>query len=880
MFQEISRTYWLDLLADYHYSHLPHRSPPLPPEQVSRFAVYHMPLPAGEIHALKHIAQLAQVPLKSVLLAAHLRVLGMLSGQTDVLTGLVTNGRLEENDGERLLGLFLNTVPLRLSLTGGSWLNLMQQTFQAEQAMLPHRRYPLAEIQQQMGGHALFEVAFNYVHFHVAESLHRLDNFAFEEELAYTETNVPFTADFVQVVPSNELFLHLEYTTALLSEQQVSAIGAYYVQALSAMIANPHQRYETVSLLSRQEQERALVLWSQEQHRPLIQKQPSVCLHQLFEAQVARTPEGIAVIAGQDQLTYRQLDEKANQLAHYLIQLGVGPEELIGVCLERSSLLIVALLGILKAGGAYVPLETTYPAERLNFMLSDAQVSLLLTSRSLLDSQSVFYTQDLQILCLDELQPSFNRQATTSPEQAIHPDQLAYVIYTSGSTGKPKGAVISHRAIAVFALSAGRAYELDPEDRVLQSTSLSWDTSAEEIYPCLTHGATLVLRPATMLDAPALFLARCQELRVSVLNLPTAYWHALCSTLILQDVPIADHRRLVIIGGEKVHAEHVERWRAAVAPSIRLLNTYGVAETTVEATYMDLAEIRSSPQFSQEIPIGRPFCDCRVYVLDSYQQPVPVGVAGEVYLGGPGIVRGYLGRPALTAERFVPDRFGTEPGQRLYKTGDLARYRMDGVLEYVGRVDEQVKIRGYRIEVAMIREVVVMACEDATGDKQLVAYVVSTGEAISEREVRQFVQERLPAHMLPTRIMQLEALPLTTNGKVDRQRLPRPELARTERSEIYVAPDDPVEVQLVEIWEKVLGVQGIGVQDDFFELGGHSLFAMQIVTRVRDAFGIEISLSTFFKAPVIKKLAESIVYLLLQEIDALDEEEAQQLAIE
>jgi amino acid adenylation domain-containing protein len=450
----------------------------------------------------------------------------------------------------------------------------------------------------------------------------------------------------------------------------------------------------------------------------------------------------------------------------------------------------------------------------------------------------------------------------------VHPDNAAYVIYTSGSTGRPKGVVVSHRALANYATAAVDLYGVTPSDRVLQFASLSFDASAEEIYPAMLGGAALVLRTEEMLTDAATFFARCAEWGVTVLDLPTAYWHELVSGLERGAIRLPDRVRLVIIGGERALPERVAAWRRHVGDGVRLVNTYGPTEASVVATMAELQGREEVPMLADQplpaVPIGRPVPNGRVYVLDREMRPLPVGARGELYVGGAGVARGYLGRPELTAERFVPDPFGAEPGARLYRTGDVARWRRTGELEFVGRADEQVKVRGFRVEPGEIedlllrhhsvREAVVAAREDEPGRTRLVGYVVPVDQAPSVADLRAHLKAELPEYMVPAAFVVLDALPKTGSGKVDRRALPAPE-APGVPADAYVAPETEAERRLADIWAEVLRVERVGTRDDFFALGGHSLLATQVVSRVRQAFGAELPLRTIFEHPTVGELA-------------------------
>ncbi len=567
-----------------------------------------------------------------------------------------------------------------------------------------------------------------------------------------------------------------------------------------------------------------------------------------------------------------------------------------------ADLTAIAILGVLKAGAAYLPLDPAAPSARLTFILEDAQAPILLTQQSLTNVIAEYHGQ---IIYLDTDWSIIADNETTNPTSPVSPDDLAYIIYTSGSTGQPKGVMIEHRALVNFTEMIAAYYDINAFDKVLQFASISFDASAEEIYPTLTRGATLVLRTDEMLASADIFWQQCEAWGLTVLDLPTAYWHQLVGDLPKMERLFPKFIRLVILGGEKARADAVNVWLEHTPPSLRTVNSYGPTEATVVATVYEIADKIDGPN----VPIGRPIGNMQAYVLDEQMQPVPVGVTGELHLGGVGLARGYLNRPELTAERFVtisggmewpspqPSPMGRgslaspplgriEGGQpappRLYKTGDLARYRPDGSLEFLGRLDTQIKLRGFRIELGEIettltqhpdvQEAAVILREDQPGRQRLVAYIVPqpAGEPTQE-SLSTFLKDKLPDYMLPAAFVTLENLPLTTNGKIDRHTLPAPDVKRSDTAnDVVVTSDDPVEAMLIEMWQNLLGVQPIGRQDNFFKLGGHSLLAIQIVTRLRETYDIDLSLRKLFESPTIADLAVAIEEMLMIEIEEAD----------
>ena len=670
----------------------------------------------------------------------------------------------------------------------------------------------------------------------------------------------PFGRELTLTIPDSGQKCYWQYDPEVLDGNSINRIREQFTTLLQNIITNPQQSVAKLSLLPEAERQTILWDWNQsEGHFP-----QNKCIQQLFEEQVERTPEAIAVIYRDRQLTYRELNDRANQLAHYLQDLGVTPEVLVGLCVDRSLEMIIGLLGILKAGGAYVPLDPAYPAERLSYMVEDAKISVLLTQSQL---KSQLPEHQAQVIYLDSDWETVARCSKENPPIVNTGDNLAYVIYTSGSTGKPKGVMIPHSALSSFVQTAVTEYGIEASDRLLQFASINFDVAVEEIFPCLLAGSTLVVRTNEAIAELGTFCRTCQDLRLTVLNLPTAYWHGLVNELASGEVDLPDCVRLVIIGGEKVLPEFVKLWQEYLNRSgkdgLQLINSYGPTETTVSAT---MYRILASTTIASEVPIGRSFSHLQAYILDRHQQPVPIGVPGELYLGGDGLARGYLNRPELTDEKFVTN-FLDSKSARLYKTGDLVRYLPDGNIEYIGRIDKQVKIRGFRIELGEIetviarhpdvRQVAVIDREDTPGDKRLVAYLVP-GQNFPSSELRSFLAERLPNYMIPSAYVKLDSLPITPSGKIDRHALPAPDFSRSELGETLVAPRNDLEVKLVSIWQEVLKLDPIGVKDNFFDLGGHSLLAVSLLTQVEKTFQKNIPLATFLAAPTIEGLTDAI----------------------
>ncbi|HEY0511355.1 MAG TPA: non-ribosomal peptide synthetase, partial [Thermoanaerobaculia bacterium] len=555
---------------------------------------------------------------------------------------------------------------------------------------------------------------------------------------------------------------------------------------------------------------------------------------------------------------------------------------------ERSPEMVISLLAVLKTGGAYVPLDPTYPVERLSYILRDSAATVLIASARALSGLPGLAAAGPRTVRLDADAARIAERSAENPGTAVDPENLAYLIYTSGSTGRPKGVMVRHGGLANYVEAFRDEHRLGAGDRVLQFASISFDTSAEEIYPALASGAALVLRDDAMLGSTPEFIRSCEASEVSVLDLPTAFWHELVVRLEAEPASLPARLRLVILGGERALPERLSAWYARGHRQTKLVNTYGPTECTIVATRAELtAGLAAAAVAAGEVPIGRPVRNLRACVMDRRLRLVPPGVPGELHLGGAGLARGYAGRPDLTAERFVPDPWSPEPGGRLYRTGDLVRLLPSGDLEFLGRTDDQVKIRGFRVELREIEatlgehpevvEAVVVAREETPGDRRLAAYLVARGpgKPLELAELRSVLKQRLPDYMIPASFTVLDRLPLTPSGKVDRRALPAPDRARRELERDFVAPRTDSETTIAAIWSEVLGLDRVGVTENFFELGGHSLLLPQVVHRLRAAFQVEVPLRALFDEPTVEGLAITLEEILIEEIERqLGEEEA------
>jgi amino acid adenylation domain-containing protein/non-ribosomal peptide synthase protein (TIGR01720 family) len=798
-------------------------------------------------------------------------LLGRYSGQDDVVFGSTVSGRPADLPGvESMVGLFINTLPVRLSAAEPSLLLPWLEELQARQAEVrQHEHSSLVEIQgwsEVPRGLPLFESILIFESYPRDESMREGGGeLGVVEVRAVEQTSYPLT---VSAVPGENMALAIEYDAARFEEVTVHRMLSHLRNLLAGMAAAPldgGRRLADLPLLSGAERHQLLIGWSGLAARG---REERGCLHEPFEAQAERTPGATAAVYAGEELSYGELERRANRLAHRLRALGVGPEVPVGICVERSLATLVAIFGVLKAGGAYVPLDPAYPADRLAFLLADARVPVLIADSSSLARLPA--GGDLRTVLLDRDAGMPAGESDSRPSPLAGPGYPAYVIYTSGSTGRPKGVLVEHRSAAWYASTARDCYGLTPADRFLQFASLGFDISVEEIFPCLGSGGALVLATPAMLE-PGHLLERCREQRVTAISVTPAVWHEL--SLLVEEDPerLPPSLRLVISGGDRIASERVLGWRRAVGDRVALFNSFGPTETTVACA---LYEVAGDP--AGEVSIGRPLAGARLYLVDRSLDPVPAGAPGELCIGGHGVSRGYLGRPELTAERFIPDPFGGEPGARLYRSGDRMRWRGDGTLDFLGRVDSQVKIRGFRIEPGEIesvlrthprvRDAAVIARELTAGNRALVGYVAGhvaghvagTGQDLAPAALQSYLGERLPRHMVPAVFVFLPELPLTANGKIDRRALPAP--ARAES--VAAPPRTPVEELLAEIFAAVLRRDRVGVEDDFFELGGHSLLATQVASRVRSAFHVELPLPALFEKPTVAALAGTVAALL------------------
>ena len=837
---------------------------------------------------LKDIAQQNHVTLSTIVQAAWGLLLSRYSGEQDVVFGVTVSGRPASLSGvENMVGLFINTLPLRVQISPQQqiipWLEQIQQLM----LELQHYSYtPLVDIQtisEIPGGITLFESIVVFENYPVDTSLLNEGGLLQPSEMeGFEQTNYPLT---VSAVPGDELLVKISYGTLRFTKDTIERMLGHLQTIFSAIAENPAQQVGELPLLSEAERHQLLTQWNDTE---CVYPQDK-CIHQLFEQQVEKTPDAIAVVFDTEELTYQQLNCMANQLAHHLQTIGVGPEVLVGICVERSIEMVVGLLGILKAGGAYVPFDPNYPQERLSYMLADSGVEVLLTQRSLLESLP---QNQATVVCLDTDWGTIEQQSQDNLDVGIYSDSLAYVIYTSGSTGKPKGVMNTHQGIHNRLRWMQDAYQLTSSDRIVQKTPFSFDVSVWEFFWALLTGARIVVaKPEGHKDSNYLVNLISQQQITTIHFVPSML------QVFLQepDLKKCSCLKRVFCSGEALPFELTQRFFSKL--ECELHNLYGPTEAAIDVTFW-----QCQPQENlQIVPIGRPIANTQIYILDSCLKPVPIGVAGELYIGGDGLARGYLNRPELTNEKFIQNPFSDCKSQRLYKTGDLARYRNDGNIEFLGRMDHQVKVRGFRIEPGeiesvlnthpQIQQVLVIAREDIPGNKHLVAYIVVSDELLVTNQLRKFIQQKLPQYMVPSAFVTLDTLPLTPNGKVDRKALPAPD-GEIIREHEYFPPRTQSEEIIANIFSSILSVHNVGVYDDFFELGGHSLLATQVTSRLKQTFCVQLSLRQMFETPTVAGLAEAVTQLQLQdtedediahllaELEGLSDEEVQQLLVE
>ena len=883
---ETQLAYWRQQLSQVAVLDLP-TDRPRPPVQSYRGTTRQLEIPQGLMEALESLSQQVGVTLFMTLLAGFQTLLHRYTGQTDIAVGSpIANRNRSELEG--LIGFFVNSLVLRADLSGDPMFrDLLERVRSVALAAYAHQDVPFEKLveelhpERHLSRNPLFQVVFALQNAPMSQLelpglTLRSSNFEttttrFDLELYLWECSDDFRSLW------GDGWNHaaglrgvMVYNTDLFDPTTILRLVESFQTLLEGIAANPNQRLSELSVLTASQQQQLLVEWNQTRREYPYNH----CIHQLFEAQVEQSPDAIAVQFGGNAFTYRALNNGSNQLAHYLRSLRIRAGARIGICMKRSAEMVAGLLGILKAGGAYVPLDPSYPIERLRWMIEDAEVSVLLTQYQCLERLGAV---EVTCVCLERDWEAIAQASEDNPITRTVADDLAYVIYTSGSTGTPKGVAVTHRAVNRLVCNPNYM-QWQVSDRVAQVSNISFDAATFEIWGALLNGAQLCGIDREVSLPPLAFAAQLRQQQISVLFLTTALFNQMA-----QETPSAfSSLRYLLFGGEAVDPQQVQTVLRQGAPQ-HLLHMYGPTESTTFASWYEVEAVADG---DASIPIGRPLSNTQLYLLDSDLKPVPIGVRGELYIGGDGLAQGYLNRPELTAERFIanpfkgsrewgvgnredhstPDsRFPLSP--RLYKSGDLARYRADGSIEFLGRVDDQVKLRGFRIELGEIETVLsqhpavqaaIVLLHEVQLDKRLVAYIVSHQKlSPTINDLRRFLKSKLPAYMVPAAFVMLDALPLTANGKVDRRslRLFTPTMDRAELSQM---PQTTIEQTLAALWQQLLGQEPIGVHDNFFELGGHSLLATQLLSRVRDAFQVEVPLRSLFETPTIEGLAKTI----------------------
>jgi amino acid adenylation domain-containing protein len=806
---------------------------------------------------LKAVGREANATLFMTLLAAFQVLLWRYTGRNDLLIGSPSAGR-HEVELEPLIGFFVNTLVMRTDLSGNPpFRELLGRLREVALEAYAHQDVPFEkviealQIPRSLRHTPLFQVMF---------ILQNAPRQTFElagltlEELEFDSETAKFDLTVEMAEIDEGLSCAFEYSTDVIEQATVARMLGHFQTLLEGIVADPGQRLSDLPLMGLAERHRLLVEWND----TAANYPRDRCIHELFEAQAEQTPAAVALACRDRAVTYRELNARANQLACYLRRRGVGRGVLVGICVERSIEAVEGLLGILKAGGAYVPMDPAYPRERLAFMLEDSRATVLLTVEQLIERVP---TAASEIICLDTDWDSISREGEANPDSGVAAEDLAYVIYTSGSTGKPKGVLASHRASVNRFAWMWNGWRFAPEEVCCQKTALSFVDSLWEIFGPLLRGIRNVIIPDEELGDLGRMVQTLADNQVTRIVLVPSMLR-----LLLDSLPDLQRRvpklKLWITSGEAMTPQLARRFEESL-PDAMLMNLYGSSEVAADVTsYL----IRHSEPLDR-IPIGRPIANTQIYVLDREMTPVPIGVAGEIHVGGENVARGYLNDPELTSQKFIADPFAGDSQARLYKTGDLGRFRPDGNLEFLGRADTQVKIRGVRVELGEVESILrthpsvratVVTVSGGGGDERLIGYVVLHDAGVDERDLRRFLRAKLPDQLVPASFVVLDALPLTPNGKVDRRALPAPDEARRETERVHVAPRNAIEERLVGIMTEVLDIERVGVHDNFFELGGHSLRGIQVIARIRKVFQVELPLRSLFDEPTVAGLCLEI----------------------
>lgn len=835
---------------------------------------------------LEELSKQEGVTLFMTLLTAYKILLHRYTGEEDILVGTPIAGRHDE-ETEKLIGVFVNTLVLRSRLDSGkTFRQLLQEVRQTTLDAYDHQDMPFEKLveslqpERNLSQSPLFQVMF----IQQGDPLAGVEWPGIGVEYMTVEKGTAkFDLTLAMVPTANGWMGQWEYNTDLFAAETIERMAGHYLTLLEGIMRDPDHAIAQLPLLTAAEQKQLLIEWNNTARG----YEAEFTIPQLFEAQVERTPNEVALVFDAYQLTYQELNERANQLAHRLKRMGVTPDARVGICMERSAEMMIGLLAIHKAGGAYVPLDPAYPADRLQFMVEDAQIGVLLTQSHLTD---LFPQADAQVLCYDTAAEEIRTESTDHLESELTPDHLAYVIYTSGSTGQPKGVEITQRNVVNFFAGMDARIGCGEQDAMLAVTSIGFDISVLELFWTLTRGCKVVLlskqetiESVVQTATPSAadendYSLRTQMHRHGVTMMQCT--PSLMKMLLENEAAVEALRalRVLLLGGEALPTSLARRLRETLPT--RLVNMYGPTEATVWATTHEVLDVQGS------VPIGRPIANYEVYVLDRHLQPVPIGVPGELHIGGIGLARGYLNRPDLTAEKFIHNPFASPLADHLYKTGDLVRWLSDGTLDYLDRLDHQVKIRGFRVELdeiarvieqhALVREAVVIAREEVPGDKYLAAYLVVAAEERADEEIitdlRSFLTGRLPEHMVPSAFVVLDALPLTPNGKVNRRALPTPERTGG-KTTAYIAPHGELEETIAAIWAEILHVERVGAQDHFFTIGGHSLLGTKVISRMNSLLGVNLQLRVLFETPILAELARTVEAMRQEPVSAAQTEQ-------
>lgn len=797
--------------------------------------------------------------IQTFLLTCFSSLIWQFTSSDDVNIRLACDGRVEEVLQD-VLGLLTKYVPFKVHFASNCvFREVWQQIKDTYQSVIEWQDYFDWHEETPDTSSSSFPLGFDFT---TTGSHFRARNLSFKlvEHLACHE---PFVIRFSCNYSGEDLNVRLFYNEKVLQQEDAERLASYFSTLVRAAVLKQDERIGEIELLGAVERQYLLSNFSLAQNSELLRKSSLV---RAFEKQVEQTPQASALVLQQRVLTYAEVNACANAFAHRLLREGVTPETRIVLCAQQIPDAIVGLLGILKSGGVYVPLDPAYPSDRRSYLLQDSQARLVVVQQKY---NSLFDECGIRLVELDEYSQRIPDAEIENPVVALEPESLAYLIYTSGSTGKPKGVAVSHLTAFNHCKEIQKVFGLSEHDRVLQFASLSFDVSLEQTFPALLTGATVVMRGPEPWS-PATLNSTLVDEDLTVINLTPVFWQQWTQDMLAEpDWKLPTRLRLIIVGGEAMSIEGLRSWRRTPFGTCQLLNAYGPTEAVITATICVTTDLDDADKAWHTVPIGRPLAHRTAYVLGRNGGLLPIGVPGELYLGGELLARGYLNRPALTAKQFLPDPYAPLAGSRMYRTGDLARYLSDGQIEYLGRVDEQIKIRGFRIEPGEIESILlehtavqaalVVQSEDDAVDKRLVAYVIpQLGLRVNPGDLRHFLELKLPRYMIPSAFVMLDAFPLTAHGKIDRRALPAPNSTRQETEEVFIAPRTPVEEQLAAIWCDVLGMQTVGIQDNFFNLGGHSIVATRVISRIRATFHVEAPLHWIFQEPTIRGLAEKI----------------------